>query len=69
MTSFPSEELVRGHQADRRAAAERWTRARNARAARPARPATPRPARVRTALAGALHAAARRLEPGGAAGA
>jgi hypothetical protein len=64
MTRSPHEDLVRGYQADRRADAQRWAQARGARAARPAGPATPRPARVRTALAGALHAAARRLEPG-----
>jgi hypothetical protein len=67
MTQLPSEDLVRGHQADRRAAAQRWTLARDARAARPGRRTPTRSARMRAGTAGVLHALARRLEAGGSA--
>lgn len=67
MSTSLCEELVRGHQADRRAEAERWSRARTARMPQVHRPRTRFPDRVRTVLADALHATARRLEPGGTA--
>jgi hypothetical protein len=67
MGTLLSEELVRAHQADRRAAAERWSLARDARARRPRGQATRAPSRARAGLARALHAVARRLEAGSSA--
>jgi hypothetical protein len=64
MSTFLSEELVRGHQADRRADAERWRRAAEA---RPAPHTHGTPGRARSQLAAALHAVAHRLEAGGTA--
>jgi hypothetical protein len=65
MSTALSQELVRGHQTDRRADAEHWGQARAARAASRT-PRTPRtPGRTRTGVAAALHALARRLEAGG----
>jgi hypothetical protein len=67
MTQSSSEDLFRGHQADRRPAAQRWTLARDARAARPGRRTPNRSARMRTGTAEVLRALARRLEAGGSA--
>jgi hypothetical protein len=67
MATTLSEDVVRGHQADRRAAAARWALARDARSARPRRNAPRTPRRARTRLAGALRAVAGRLEAGGTA--